>query len=179
MSLPKELNKIDKIEAIDGMILVTTKDGKTVRMTIRDALRRAIAINQMPMNTKAENRVKMILVDQIKTACIKAKSQIESPESKRQALFINVMQGKDEKGNLVKETMDQRLRFFCTKYPTLEEKEVLAVLEQPGINEVMINEILGAVHRSNSAMYMPGGAIHNKVMSDEFKPMPIGGAASV
>jgi hypothetical protein len=178
-SLPSELNKIDTIEAIDGLILVTTKNGKTVRMTTRDAVKRAIAINEMPMNTKEENRVKLLLVDQIMTKVREANKQKESPDSARQALFINVMSGKDEKGKPVMETMDGRLRYLCVKYPTVSEKEILTVLEQPNITPLMVDQILGAIHRSNSAIYMPGGAIHNQVMDPNFKPQKIGSGVTV
>lgn len=178
-SLPKELNKLDTIEAIDGMILVTTKEGKTSRLTIREAIQRAISINSMPMNTKEENRVKLLLVDQIQTKIREAKSQIESPDNKRQALITNVLQGRNEKGEVVQETMEQKLRYYMIKYPTLDEKQVLTVLETSGMDLKMADEILGAVHRSNGQIYMPGGEMHNKIMDPNFKHMPIGTARSV
>jgi hypothetical protein len=168
--LPRELNKLDKIEPEFGTLKVTAADGKVVRLTIKEAIQRAIGINAMPMNTKEEHRVKMILVDQIKIAIQKAKSQIENPSTKLEALTINVLSGKDEKGNKVQDTMDGRLRYYLIKYPTVDEKEALRVLEMPGITAAQVDDIMGALHRTNGEMYLPGGAIHNKVMSSGYVP---------
>jgi hypothetical protein len=165
------LNKIERLWAEDGMVCVTSaEDGKTTRMTTRDAIKRAIAINQMQMNTKEEHKVKMLLVDQIKATVLEARKQQESPDSPRQALFINVLKGKNEKGQTVEPTIEMNVQFFMTKFPTLTEKEVELILTQPGMTTVQADLILGALHRSNGDMYLPGGEMFNKVMSKDFRP---------
>lgn len=145
--MASDFKVIERIWAENGVVLAVDKEGQQTSMTVSEAARKAIALNQMDVpdwHKKARND----LVTEIIEVCRKAKSQQETPSSTKEKAVTNVLQGKTAEGKIPVYSKQQQIEHYLFKYYTLKEHEAEAVVAS-SLPPHRKEEVLKEIHRQN------------------------------